>query len=143
MNRALRACSFLIPFALLIFEFSCVAQEPDAATARLREVRVDGQKILTEVQIAALTGLQTGSQVGRSDLQSGADKLVQSGLFSKVSYNFQTREGVNVTYHVEEAPRVPAYFDNIPWYADSELNDAVRTKLPFYDGTLPEGGTPP
>jgi outer membrane protein insertion porin family len=35
---------------------------------------------------------------------------------------------------------VPAYFDNIPWYADSELNDAIRKKIPFYNGTLPEGG---
>jgi outer membrane protein assembly factor BamA len=47
---------------------------------------------------------------------------------------------VAVTFHVEEAPRVPAYFDNLPWFADSELNDAIRAKLPFYDGTLPEAG---
>src|SRR5205823_12901119 len=78
--------------------------------------------------------------VGRADLQAGADKLVQTGLFDKVSYHFETRTGVVVTYHVEESPRIPAYFDNIPWFADSELDDAIRKKIPFFDGTLPEGG---
>src|SRR5436309_11202232 len=82
-----------------------------------------------------------GTLVGRNDLQTGADKLVQSGLFAKVSYNFQTRfAGVLVTYHVEESPRIPAYFDNIPWFADSEVSDAIRRKLPYFDGTLPQGG---
>ena len=117
-----------------------LAQTADNGTASLREVRIEGQKHLSEAQISALTGLVLGSQIGRADLQAGADKLVQTGLFDKVSYRFETRTGVVVTYHVEESPKVPAYFDNIPWFADSELADAIRKKLPFFDGTLPEGG---
>jgi len=112
------------------------------ATAPLREIHVDGLKSLREPQVAAVSGLQTGAQVGKDDLQAAADKLVQSGLFAKVKYNFQSRiDGLLVTFHVEEAPRIPAYFDNLPWFADSELNDAIRAKLPFYDGALPEAGT--
>lgn len=111
------------------------------ATAQLREIHVDGLKSLPEPQASALTGLQTGTQVAKDDLQAAADKLVQSGLFAKVRYNFQSRtDGLLVTFHVEEAPRVPVYFDNLPWFADSELNDAIRTKLPFYSGALPEAG---
>jgi outer membrane protein insertion porin family len=117
------------------------AQTPAQSTAPLREVHAEGSKILTEAQVVSLTGLQTGSQVGKTDLQTAADRLVQSGLFSKVSYTFQTRgTGVLLTFHVEEAPRVPAYFDNIPWFGDSELGDAIRKTVPFFDGTLPEGG---
>jgi len=118
-----------------------VAPAP-AATAQLREIRTDGLKSLPEPQAAALTGLQIGAQVGKDDLQAAADKLVQCGLFAKVRYNFQSRtDGLVVTFHVEEAPRLPAYFDNLPWFADSELNDAIRAKLPFYDGALPQAGT--
>jgi outer membrane protein insertion porin family len=115
---------------------------PTAATAPLREIHVDGLKSLPEPQVAALSGLQTGAQVGKDDLQAAADKLVQSGLFAKVKYNFQSRiDGLLVTFHVEEAPRIPAYFDNLPWFGDGELNDAIRARLPFYDGALPEAGT--
>jgi outer membrane protein assembly factor BamA len=111
-------------------------------TAELREIRSDGQKLLIEAQIAALSGLQTGTQVGRAELQAGADKLVGSGLFSTVKYDFKTRnEGITLTFHVAESPRLPAYYDNFPWFGDSELNDAIRTRLPFFNGTLPEGGS--
>jgi len=75
-------------------------------------------------------------------LKAAADKLVQSGLFAKVSYNFQTKvAGVLVTYHVEESPRIRVYFDNIPWFSDTALSDAIRAKFPFFDGTVPEAGT--
>jgi outer membrane protein insertion porin family len=130
-----------LPFLVVSASIPVSAQSPDNQTAALREVHIDGQKLLSEDQVVALTGLVVGSQVGRANLQAAADKLVQSGLFAKVSYNFQTRTGVTVNYHVEEAPRIPVYFDNIPWFADSELADAIRTKLPFFDGTLPDGGT--
>ena len=116
------------------------AQTADNVTASLREVRIEGQKHLSEAQIVAITGLTVGSEIGRADLQAAADKLVQTGLFDKVNYNFETRTGVVVTYHVEESPRIPAYFDNISWFADSELADAIRKKLLYFDGTLPEGG---
>jgi outer membrane protein assembly factor BamA len=130
---------FLMLAALTVFPAS--AQSPEAGSAPLREVHADGAKILTEVQIVSLTGLQPGSQVGKNDLQAAADRLVQSGLFSKVNFNFLTRAaGVLVTYHVEESPRLPVYFDNIPWFADSELGEAIRKTFPYFDGTLPEAG---
>ena len=129
-----------LPLLLTAAVFSSRAQTADNVTASLREVRIEGQKHLSEAQIVAITGLAVGSETGRADLQAAADKLVQTGLFDKVSYKFETRSGVVVTYHVEESPRVPAYFDNIPWFADSELSDAIRKKIPYFDGTLPEGG---
>ncbi len=140
MLRNFRTRLIFLSLLLLPAPFPALAQTEDNATAPLREVRAEGEKLLSEAQVTALTGLAVGSQVGRADLQTAADKLVQSGLFAKVSYNFQTRSGVIVTYHVEESPRIPAYFDNIPWFADSELDDAIRKKIPFFDGTLPEAG---
>lgn len=138
------ALSFLTSatlFSLLYFAVSTFAQTAGAQTAELREVKSDGQKILTEGQIAALTGLKAGAQVGRDDLQKAADVLVASGLFANVKYDFKTRpEGLTLTFHVTESLRVPAYYDNFPWFGDSELNDAIRAQLPFFDGTLPEGG---
>ena len=141
MSGYLRAC--LCVLAVLPLQIACPApaQTPDTATAPLREVHAEGSIILTGAQVVALTGLQLPSQVGKNDLQTAADRLVASGLFSKVSYSFQTRgTGVLVTYHVEESPRIPAYFDNIPWFSDAELGDAIRKAFPFFDGTLPEAG---
>jgi outer membrane protein insertion porin family len=127
---------------LLLTTFSASAQTPEAAaTAPLREVHAEGEKLLTEAQVIAITGLAPGAQIGKGDLQAAADKLVQTGLFAKVSYNFQTKlAGVLVTYHVEESPRIPILFDNIPWFSDSTLAEAIRAKSPYFDDTLPEAG---
>jgi len=141
MSWYFRACLGTLLLLLLPPGFPASAQAPDVATAPLREVHTDGEKLLTEAQVIAITGLVTGAQVGRNDLQAAADRLVQSGLFAKVSYNFQTKAaGILVTFHLEESPRIPVYFDNIPWFSDSELGDAIRNKFPFFDGTLPEAG---
>jgi outer membrane protein assembly factor BamA len=111
------------------------------STAVLREIRAEGLKTFTNEQAATLSGLQIGQQVGRDDLQGAADKLVQSGVFAHVKYNFQSRaDGLVVIFHLEEADRMPAYFDNLPWFTDGELNDAIRAKISFYNGTLPGAG---
>src|SRR5271163_3043189 len=109
--------------------FSISGPRPDArgSTATLREVHSEGMKNISEAQIAVLSNLEIASQVARPDLQAAADRLVQTGLFAKVGYNFQTRQdGVVLTFRVEESPRLPAYFDNIPWFSDGELGDAIR-----------------
>jgi outer membrane protein assembly factor BamA len=139
-------CARLIPLAVLMavpFHSVCAQAPPAAAgpTAAVREIRFDGLKALSDAQAAALSGLQLGQQAGRDDLQAAANTLLQSGLFATVKFNFQTRtDGILLTFHVTEAERLPAYFDNLPWFADSELNDAIRAKLPFYNGTLPGAG---
>jgi outer membrane protein insertion porin family len=120
---------------------SRLGQTPENPTATLKAIHADGVKHLSADQVIALAGLNIGRAVGKQDLQAAADRLVQTGLFSNVNYAFQSKEdGLYLTFKLIEAPRIPAYFDNIPWFADGELADAIRKVLPFYDGTLPEGG---
>ena len=116
-------------------------QSPETATATLREVHAEGLKTLSLAQVIALSKLEIPSEVGKAELQAAADRLLQTGLFAGVNYDYMTRSGaVTVTFRLQEAPRVPAYFDNIPWFSDVELLDAIRKKLPFCDGMLPEAG---
>jgi len=99
-------------------------------------------KTFSEAQVAALSGLSADSQVSKKDLQDASDLLVRSGLFAKVTYKYETHnDAVTLTFHVEESPRLRVVYDNLPWYSDSELTDAIRKDLPFFGGTLPEGGT--
>ncbi len=122
--------------------FLLLAPTAYAQTSALKEVHAEGMKILTEAQVVELTGLVNGSQVGKQDLQDAADILVRSGLFAKVNYSFTTKnDAVIATYRVEENARLPVTYDDFPWFSDSELTEAIKKDLPFYNGTLPEGGT--
>jgi surface antigen-like variable number repeat protein len=118
------------------------AQTAAPSTSTLRAIRIEGAKQIAEEQIIALSGLQAGAEIHREDLQSAADRLVQTGLFANVKYSFQSKpDGVAVTFTLEEAPRIPVFYDNFPWLDDSELNEAVRKKFPFFDGKLPPAGS--
>jgi outer membrane protein assembly factor BamA len=128
------ALAFLLPLAHPRSVFS--------QTATLKAIHTEGLKTFSEEQVATLSGLAVNSQVGRKELQDGADLLLRSGFFSKVTYKFDTHnDSVTVTFHVEEAPRLPVAYDNFPWFTDGELHDAIKTNLPFFDRTLPESGT--
>ena len=126
---------------LLLLPLPTVGQSPTSGSATLHEIHADGAKRLTESQIISLTELQVNSQVDRTALQAAADKLVRTGLFAHVKYDFHTRgDEVTVNFHVEENSLLPAFFDNIPWFDDSEIAAAIRVKNPSYDGTLPGSG---
>ena len=141
MLRFLRVILGAFVLAKLLFLSPAFAQAPAPATAQLHEIRAEGLKTLSEPQILSLSQLEKGSQVGKTELQAAADRLLQTGMFAKVNYTFQTRgDGLTVTFQLEEAPRVPVYFDNIPWFSDGELADAIRKSIPFFDGSLPEAG---
>ncbi|MBZ5703484.1 MAG: hypothetical protein LAN84_16750 [Acidobacteriia bacterium] len=117
------------------------AHPQQAAKATLSNITLTGLKTLSAEQLLPETGLKIGDLAGRDDLQAAANRLLQLGLFTKVSYEFRTLpEGLTVNFRAEEAPRVPVFFDNVPWFADSELTEAIRKALPFYDGTAPEDG---
>jgi outer membrane protein assembly factor BamA len=135
--RALASCSLFFLFTNAL----TLAQAPASNSPTLHEIHVDGLKRLTESQIIALTELQLDSPASRDSLQAAADKLVGSGLFAHVKYDFHTKgDQVTVNFHVEENSLLPAFFDNIPWFDDSELNAAIKAANPAYDGTLPESG---
>src|SRR5262249_24954686 len=122
------------------FLLSAQTAPPSAST--LRAIRVEGNKQIPEDQIVAFSGLQTGSEIHREDLQSAADRLVQTGLFANVKYSFKPKpEGVALTFTLEEAPLLPVCYDNFPWLDDSELNDPIRKKFGVYNGKLPPAGT--
>ena len=132
----------LLSFFLGNVVVSAQAQTSAPSTSTLRAVRIEGIKQIAEEQVITLSGLQTGAEIHREDLQAAADKLVQTGLFANVKYSFQSKpEGVAVTFTLDEATRLPVFYDNFPWFDDSELNDAIRKKIPFYDGKLPAAGS--
>lgn len=114
----------------------------EAGSGKLASVRVAGSSRFHSDQIAPATGLKPGATVTKDDLQRGADRLAQLGPFAGVHYRYgDTDAGVVVEYQVTDAPAVPAWLDNFPWFTDAELISAVKSSVPLFDGAAPEHGT--
>ncbi|MGA9883031.1 MAG: POTRA domain-containing protein [Candidatus Acidiferrales bacterium] len=135
------AVSGFCPAALLARQAAAPAQNGEG-NATLASVEVTGSKRFVSAQIAPATGLHVGSQITRADLQQAANVLAQLGPFTNVQYRFTTAPtGVMVQFQVADAPAVPVFFDNFPWFTDDQLDAALKQSTPLYDGSAPEHGT--
>jgi outer membrane protein assembly factor BamA len=117
---------------------TCPAQQ------RLSKIEIIGLKRLKQEQVIATSGLQAGQIVDPSVVDEAANKLMQSGLFKRLSYRVRgTGAEVILIFEVEEATKnLPVVFENFVWFTDDEISRAIRQDVPFFDGTSPEtGGT--
>ncbi|MDQ1523149.1 MAG: hypothetical protein QOE47_1073 [Pyrinomonadaceae bacterium] len=109
---------------------------------RLGKIEVTGLQRVTEAQLVGASGLEIGQQVDVAALDAAAERLLGTGLFTKLSYRYRTK-GVEatVTFEVEESKaerNIPVVFDNFVWFTDEELARAVRAELTAFDGKAPE-----
>src|SRR5690348_11176269 len=120
--------------------FASQEQHPSGSAA-IQTLAVAGSAKYHSDQIVPVTGLHVGQVVTRQDIQNGANALAALGLFSNIKYNFFTGVlGVQITYEVTDAPAVPIFFDNFPWFTDSEITSYIKTSMPLFDGSVPKGG---
>lgn len=118
------------------------AQETPAGAMRLGRIEVSGLQRVTEAQVVEASGLEVGQQVDVAALDAAAERLLGTGLFTKLGYRYRTK-GVEalVTFEVEESKaerNIPVVFDNFVWFTNEELMRAVQNELPTFDGKAPE-----
>src|SRR5438034_31217 len=79
----------LAAISLISFAATVSAQQ----SLRLERIQVVGVKRLTSDQVIALSGLQTGQTVDATALDAASAKLLQSGLFRRLSYRVRSASG--------------------------------------------------
>jgi len=146
MNFLARRAAFssILPLLLALFSplASTHAQSESAPSASLVSIKVTGSTRFHSEQIASATGLHPGDNITRDDLQAAANRLSARGLFATVNYTFSSvGAGVKVEYQVADAPTLPVWFDNFPWFTDAELTAALEKSVGLFDGTAPAHGT--
>ncbi len=121
--------------------FSTLAGAQPSPASTLKKVNVNGTERFATEAIGEASGLVIGQTVTRDDLQAAADRLGRLGLFRSVQYRFRTyADGVEVDFELEDAPLLPVYFDNFPWWSDAELTAALKEAVVLFDGRAPSLG---
>ncbi len=118
------------------------AQSPgQTKTAKIASIAVTGTRKLTPAQIISASGLKPGDVVSAEQIQAVADRLSALGLFSSVNYRFSAKgDLISLEFQVQEAPTVPLWFDNFPWFTDEELAAAIRQEVGLFEGEAPQSG---
>ena len=102
-------------------------------------MKFTGLQRFNEAQAGKATGLQIGDSVTQAQLTAAMDKLAKSGAFENVSFRYSTdRKSLNVDFQVTEVSKLlPCIFDNFVWFSDAELDKALRNRVSFYAGGVP------
>ncbi|HEX8187311.1 MAG TPA: POTRA domain-containing protein [Pyrinomonadaceae bacterium] len=130
-------------FASCLFVLAPVArgQQPQQSV-KLDRIEFKGLERVKAEEALGKSALAAGQTVSIDDVEAAANRLLESGLFTNLSYKIKgTTDKALLTFEVVERKwTMPVSFDNFVWFTDEELSAAVRRKLPAFDGTAPESG---
>jgi outer membrane protein assembly factor BamA len=138
VNRNIPLCS---AFLLIMSAALTLAQAPGRTIAR---IEIEGLQRLSVEEVILTSGLKTGAPVSVASLDAAWQKLVDSGLFTKVGYRTTTKGNlVTVFFQLVETKggSAPVVYDNFVWFTTDELATAIRRDLPAFNGSAPNGGT--
>jgi outer membrane protein insertion porin family len=142
--------------AVLVLAVSCVGQTtgrrkaaakapaPQDAPARdgwpLLSLKITGNHLYTEQQIAALAGLKVGRTVTKGDFEAARVRLTDSGAFESVGFQFgptSDSKGYTGSFEVVEVEQLyPFRFEALP-EADKQLRALLAQREPLFHDKIP------
>jgi outer membrane protein insertion porin family len=142
--------AFILVFLSFFGSLAAIAQTSQSQQAapqqmRLAKVEFKGLEHITQAQALDLSGLVPGEPITVESLDTAAQRLVDSGLFGKMTYRIRSvKQDANVEFEVEELRgNIPVVFDNFVWFSEEELLAGVKSEMPSFNGTAPESGNAP
>lgn len=130
--------------AILLIASSAFAFAQDARV--IGKIEFEGLNQIAANEALATSGLKPDQPFKVDEVDAAAQRLIDSGLFNKISYRTRTAgTKVTITFQVEEVRGgdAPVVFDNFIWFSDDQLMEAVRQEVPSFAGTAPSGGKMP
>ncbi len=96
---------------------------------------VEGNHHYTREQVLALTGLKAGQLAGKQEFDAARDRLLASGFFDMVDYQFEpaaNQNGEAGVFRVTESdPTYPVHFEALP-VPSAELEALLHNKDPMF-----------
>jgi outer membrane protein assembly factor BamA len=132
------------PFSAFLIIIAAVVALAQAPGRKIARIDVEGLQRLSAEEVIATSGLKTGAPFSVEQLDDAAQKLVDSGEFSKVGYRtITTKNLVTIVFQVVESKGGSSrvVYDNFVWFTNDELAAAIRRDAPAFDGSAPNAGT--
>lgn len=125
--------------SLILFALWCPAQSPFVPYP-LSALNVTGNKHFTPAQIVAASGLRLGQLAAKDDFDAARARLVATGGFESVSYEFHpnaARNGYEGTFDVAEVALLYKYrFEDLP-SPEARLRAALAKQEVLFAAEIP------
>ena len=132
-----------VVFAFLLLIIAAVAPHAQQPERKIARIEVEGLLRLTPAEVIASTKLKTGGPFSVAEIDEAGQRLMDSGLFTRVGYKTVTAgSNVTIVFQLEEtrSTQSPVVFDNLVWFTNEELYIAIKREVPSFSGTAPDTG---
>jgi len=102
----------------------------------LKEIRVQGMKLVTPQQVIEMSGLKTGVLAGQVEFDAAREHIYQSGCFDLVSYAYEPAPGggIVVTFEIRDVEQRGAWrLERLPLDPKAYAARAAKTLQCFGD----------
>lgn len=133
-----------VVFAFLFLIIAGGALYAQQSERRIGQIEVEGLQRLAPAEVIASTKLKIGAPFSVIEVDEAGQRLMDTGLFTKVGYKtITTRNNVIVIFQLEEtkSTQSPVLFDNLVWFTTEELYIAIKKEVPSFGGMAPDTGT--
>lgn len=104
-----------------------------------KSIRFTGAPEYSDQELLSTVQLTPGNAISYAEMNSYAQKLVDTGMFASVGFKF---DGQDLIFQLAPAPGLlPIRLQNLPLHAGKDLDDTLHRRFPLYRGVLPlQGG---
>lgn len=130
------SCRTLLSRAALVFVLA--APPVFGQSYQPKSIRFVGAPEYSDQELLATLGLTPGVRLTDVEMNGYAQKLVDTGMFSSVSFKF---DGQDLVFQITPAPDLlPMRLHNLPFPAGKDLDERLHRQFPLYHGLLPARG---
>ena len=135
----------MLPFALLrSLPVLCLAAllqtAASAQTFIIPPVSFTGASTFPSAALLATTGLKPGGTATQATMDTAAQHLLDTGLFSDVRFASFPKGLVFTLQPMPPEGLATARFANFVWWQPEELESLVRARQPLFQGSIPNAG---
>jgi outer membrane protein insertion porin family len=127
-------------FALLLLAvfLPFIAQPITAQSLQPKTIQFKGDPDHTDAELTEAAGLKKGATLTEADLNDSARRLMDTGLFEDIHFNFN---GTDLVFQIVPANDLyPLRLENFPPAIAAGVDAKLRARLPLYRGKIPLSG---
>ena len=118
----------------------CCAFSALAQTYTPKTLRLEGADDVDKAAVMRLIDLKPGTPVTKEQIDAAMQRMIDSGLFSDLSYKVGPDALVFLVKPVPAAQALPVRYSNFVWWQPGELEPLVEARVPLFHGKLPLTG---
>jgi len=121
-----------------ILALVCAALPSLGQSIHPKSVRFTGSPDYADAELLSAADLKPGADLTYAEMNNQAQKLLDSGVFSAVSFKF---DGQDLTFQLTPASgMLPIRLQNLPIVRGNDLDEKLHGQFPLYHGLVPERG---